>query len=115
MTVRLPESTESSPARSFYSVRLPVPFAPTSPTRSPDVTIQSRSWNRVLEPKRLPAPVSWIIGYRYAESIRLVPQNFSRQRTGGLSVFHHGSSVHHDQLETFGILVRIFESRCILY
>ncbi len=49
------------PARILSSVDLPVPLAPTMPARSLGVTSQSRFSKSVLGPKRLAAPVSWII------------------------------------------------------
>src|SRR5689334_9581822 len=49
------------PYRILSSVDLPVPLAPTMPTRSLGVTSQSRFSKRVLGPNRLAAPVSWIM------------------------------------------------------
>src|SRR5579862_6159077 len=49
------------PARTLSSVVLPLPLAPTNPTRSCAVIIQLRSSKSSLGPKRLPAPESWII------------------------------------------------------
>src|SRR4051794_15281230 len=62
MRVMLPPSRPSRPARIRNSVVLPVPLAPTMPTRSLGVTSQSKSSNRTLGPNLLAAPVSWIIG-----------------------------------------------------
>src|SRR5271157_2792975 len=46
-------------------VDLPVPLAPTRPTRSCDVISQSVFSKRSLWPKRFPAPESWIMGWNY--------------------------------------------------
>ena len=56
------------PARILSSVDLPVPLAPTMPMRSLGVIIQSTFSKRVLGPNRLPAPVSWIMGWELSIS-----------------------------------------------
>src|ERR1039458_9864668 len=61
MVTIVPASRPSMPARILRSVDLPVPLAPTMPARSLGVTSQSRFSKSVLGPKRLAAPVSWII------------------------------------------------------
>src|SRR5215469_9773689 len=53
-----PLSRVSIPASSFSKVDLPVPFAPTSPTRSLAPTTQLRPSKSVLEPKCFPAEES---------------------------------------------------------
>src|ERR1035438_4959992 len=62
VTLRLPYSSDSRPARILSKVVLPVPLAPTKPARSFEVISQFRFSNSSLWPKRLPAPESWIIG-----------------------------------------------------
>ncbi|OLB22716.1 MAG: hypothetical protein AUH15_05450 [Acidobacteriales bacterium 13_2_20CM_55_8] len=49
----------------FITVDLPVPLAPTRPTRSRGVIIQSAPSNRSLCPYRFPAADNWIMGYFY--------------------------------------------------
>src|SRR5579871_37960 len=50
------------PPRIFSRVDLPVPLAPTMPTRSRGPIVQSRFSNSSLGPKRLPPPEIWIMG-----------------------------------------------------
>src|SRR5450631_111096 len=68
VTLRLPYSSVSSPARVLSSVVLPVPLAPTSPARSFEVISQFRFSKSSLWPKRLPAPESWIIAETFLVS-----------------------------------------------
>src|SRR6476661_2611001 len=54
--VTVPTVGSIAPVISLNSVVLPVPFRPTIPHRSPEVTVKVMSRNRVVAPKSTPAP-----------------------------------------------------------
>src|SRR5262245_56859014 len=127
----LPASRVSRPARSRSRVVLPVPFAPTIPTRSLGVTSQSKSSNRVLRPNRFAAPVTWIMMLsKFLEqddilahqagpqscanacqvrSLRNMAHNLSRSRAGQPAFLDHRLAVHEHQVESFGKLMWFHE------
>src|SRR6476661_5301372 len=54
--VTVPTVGSIAPVISLNSVVLPVPFRPTIPHRSPEVTVKVTSRKRVVAPKSTPAP-----------------------------------------------------------
>src|SRR6476660_7277432 len=54
--VTVPTVGSIAPVISLNSVVLPVPFRPTIPQRSPELTVKVMSRNKVVAPKSTPAP-----------------------------------------------------------